>query len=69
MKKIKKLDDPCPWCGGELWFGRERPDFFTQCEDCEFEIEHDTDELIENAKKAAIQRGLDSEAAGNYDDD
>jgi hypothetical protein len=46
------LIDPCPWCQSKLFLVRDKSDYFTQCENCEFEIEHDAEEINEMLKDA-----------------
>jgi hypothetical protein len=58
------LIDPCPWCQSKLFLVRDKSDYFTQCENCEFEIEHDAEEINEMLKV-----GLKAKYADRDDED
>lgn len=51
-KKIRDYEHPCPWCNSPAEIVSDQGNIFISCIDCEFELELDTQDLIENWKKA-----------------
>lgn len=58
-KTFRQLEQPCPWCNSKIELIRSQGNLFTSCIDCEFEIEHDTQDLIEEWKASNFLQKAD----------